>query len=278
MSMSKDVFVEQVRRKKIGTASRLRWADPEYKARVGRKISVARRGVVLSERHRQSLRTAQNRPDVAERKRRAMSGERNPHWLGDAASGNVARARARRIFREECPCERCVAGVPGGGGKVVRHHEDENPRNNVAGNIRWFCQAHHALLHRERGVNHLPPVMRGEENPSAKITKAMAEKIRELYAGGGRYSYYSLGRKLGISKAIVGGVLRGESWADVPQKISRAKGLSSWSVGLTKETDARVERQARSLKRTLALKRQRLELVDGGSLRDRVAGRMGRWL
>lgn len=216
------------------------------------KISATKRGKKFTAEHRESLRNAQNRPDVAERKRRAMSGARNPHWLGDAVGGSAVRARARRLFREEHSCERCVAGVPSGGGRITRHHEDGNPRNNALKNIRWFCQAHHALLHRERGVNHLPLARCGETNPSAKLTNEKAQDIRHLYATR-RYSYQSLATKFKVSKAVVGGVVRSGTYGGEPVVSRRTR---SWSVGLTKETDFRVARQAYSLRRTLARKRR----------------------
>jgi hypothetical protein len=78
--------------------------------------------------------------------RRAHAGDRD-------ASG---RRRAQALFAlAEAACERC--GVPA----EVRHHRDENPRNNVPENVAFLCRAchmkhHNAVTHCKYGHEFTP--------------------------------------------------------------------------------------------------------------------------
>ena len=71
-------------------------------------------------------------------------GEKNPNWKGDDATNYSGHARAQRKFDMTGKvCERC------GNQAQVRHHKDENPKNNPddAENIENLCRACHARHH-----------------------------------------------------------------------------------------------------------------------------------
>jgi hypothetical protein len=67
------------------------------------------------------------------------TGPAHPAWKGDAASDNVKRKRARRLYPLG-PCERC--GKPG----RHRHHIDGNPGNNDPSNIKIVCPRCHMVI------------------------------------------------------------------------------------------------------------------------------------
>lgn len=56
--------------------------------------------------------------------------------------------------------------------------------------------------------------LRGEKNPTAKLTWAKVTEIRRLYANGG-VSQRALGEMFGVEQTSVGFVVRGETWREV---------------------------------------------------------------
>ena len=55
------------------------------------------------------------------------------------------------------------------------------------------------------------PILRGEANPRAKLTRAAVAQIREMYELGGP-SQRALARRFGVSQRCILFVLRGETW------------------------------------------------------------------
>lgn len=78
-------------------------------------------------------------------------GEEHPHWKGDDAKASSGRARARKVFTDPEPCERC--GGPG----EQRHHRDEDPLNNAPENIEWICASCHTTHHQLKRWADRPP-------------------------------------------------------------------------------------------------------------------------
>lgn len=62
-------------------------------------------------------------------------------------------------------------------------------------------------------------VRRGESGTSAKLTWASVRKIREKYAAGG-VTYRQLAQEFGVSFAVIGDVVRRETWVDTGKSIS----------------------------------------------------------
>ena len=60
-----------------------------------------------------------------------------------------------------------------------------------------------------------PPHYRGEQNPAAKLTYALADEIRERFAKGESQS--AIGRSLGLNHSTIGYVVRGIRWIRLTQ-------------------------------------------------------------
>ena len=75
-----------------------------------------------------------------------MGGEKNHRWKGDDIKPNGGRARANRLYTPD-ECWGCAKTQ-----NLERHHVDENPKNNDAGNIKFLCQKCHKAFHFGQGV------------------------------------------------------------------------------------------------------------------------------
>jgi hypothetical protein len=71
----------------------------------------------------------------------ARIGDKSPVWKGDAATNASGNRRARVLVPVLGSCARC------GEQAEVRHHIDENPRNNVLENIEQLCRDCHLKHH-----------------------------------------------------------------------------------------------------------------------------------
>lgn len=58
------------------------------------------------------------------------------------------------------------------------------------------------------------PSVRGEDHPHAKLSEEDVREIRKLYSGGG-YSHSELGKRYGVSKGAISGILSGRNWKGV---------------------------------------------------------------
>ena len=68
-------------------------------------------------------------------------------FLGDAATDNAHRWRARQVDLPPSSCNRC-----GGNGDLL-HHIDGNVKNNDASNLERLCRACHINHHRDALMN-----------------------------------------------------------------------------------------------------------------------------
>lgn len=95
-------------------------------------------------------------------------------------------------------------------GLCVCHHCDVracvNPTHLFVGSHRDNAQDRES---KGRGVCNLRP-QRGENNGSAKLTRAEVRRLRILHSGG--RSYETLADFFEISKSQVGNIVRGDSW------------------------------------------------------------------
>ncbi len=74
-------------------------------------------------------------------------GEKNPQWLGEAASAQAGRFRARKLSTLPEDCEICGSEV-----RLSRHHCDGDTHNNDATNIMFLCDACHHQWHTGQAV------------------------------------------------------------------------------------------------------------------------------
>lgn len=58
-----------------------------------------------------------------------------------------------------------------------------------------------------------PPVMKGEENPSSKLTKDQVLEIREKYSVGAKQ--IPLAQEYGVTQALVSLIIRRKLWSDI---------------------------------------------------------------
>lgn len=93
---------------------------------------------------------------------------------------------------------------------VVRHTCDNtncvNPQHLITGT--QLNNIHDAI---ERGRNVLPPVLRHEKHPRAKIDFEKVSEIRLLYSSG-NYSQRKLAAKFGVSQKIINLVVKDKLW------------------------------------------------------------------
>ncbi len=136
-------------------------------------------------------------------------------WLWTGAQnrwgyGNVgARGKIRKAHRE---AYEAVHGEDTAAGLVVRHKCDTpsccNPAHlelgTVADNVR-------DMMERGRGV-----ARKGEACGKSKITESVVREIRSLYVrGGGDLNQLGLALRFGVSKSLVGDILRRKVWSHV---------------------------------------------------------------
>jgi hypothetical protein len=104
-------------------------------------------------------------------------------------------------------------------GAVVRHLDGE-PLNNVSVNLSWGTHLENAEDRDRHGRT-----ARGEENPAAKLTLPQVEAIKATYCAGG-VSQLDLARSFGVSRSLIGQIVREEIWPTAPsseQILARMK-------------------------------------------------------
>ena len=94
-------------------------------------------------------------------------------------------------------------------------HNDGNPANNRAGNLRWATQRENIADELKHGT-----LARGEKQGASKLTEAAVIEIRRLrtlskpYERGGK-SYKHIAEKFGVSKATIAAVVTRRYWGHV---------------------------------------------------------------
>jgi len=132
------------------------------------------------------------------------SAARNRHGYGMVN----ARGRMRLVHRETYEA---VHGEGAADGLVVRHRCDVPACCNPA-HLEPGTQADNNRDMVERG-RHRSPGLKGETNPSAKLTEADIRTIRSTYVPGDReFSQRALARRFGVTQATISLVVRRESW------------------------------------------------------------------
>jgi hypothetical protein len=85
-------------------------------------------------------------------------------------------------------------------------HDDGNPANNRASNLKWKTSAGNAADSKRHGT-----FVVGERHFRAKLTAEQVTEIRDLYAAGG-VTHETLSRRYGVHRVHIGDILRGNVW------------------------------------------------------------------
>jgi hypothetical protein len=91
------------------------------------------------------------------------------------------------------------------------NHKDGDKTNNRADNLEWVSGSENQRHAVALGLLH-PPILRGEDSGSAKLT---AQQVREIRALTGVHSQRKIGHKYGISHNHVGRIQHGVVWRHV---------------------------------------------------------------
>jgi len=87
-------------------------------------------------------------------------------------------------------------------------HNDNDPSNNRAENLRWDTQKGNIAHKYKFGTENI-----GERNPGARLTKEQVIEIRDLYSNG--YTKTQLLIKFGVSFTCISDIVNLRSWKDV---------------------------------------------------------------
>lgn len=87
-------------------------------------------------------------------------------------------------------------------------HNDGNKLNNSLSNLRWATRKDNMADARTHGTD-----ARGERHPAARITWAIARRIRQLKASS-QLTYEQIAQTVGATKYQVGDVIRRASWRE----------------------------------------------------------------
>lgn len=94
-------------------------------------------------------------------------------------------------------------------------HTKNNRENNAASNLRWGTQFHNHLDAVRDGTYKPFKVMRGNEQPKAKLTPDAVRQIRIIRDGGVWVSQVSLAKQFGISRGTLRSILKNNHWKHV---------------------------------------------------------------
>lgn len=93
------------------------------------------------------------------------------------------------------------------------NHIDGNKLNNTVSNLEWVTPSENKIHAQRMGLSPKPPVRRGEDNLSSKLTDEQVKQIRADYRKGSReYGSTALAKKYGVSYRTILYIVSGEHW------------------------------------------------------------------
>jgi hypothetical protein len=92
-------------------------------------------------------------------------------------------------------------------------HLDGNPANNSVNNLCWGTSSDNHEDAVRHGTSVIPPNLKGEDCPTAKLTDATVRELREAIDRG--ESQRSVARRLGVTKGTVAFAYHRKTWAHV---------------------------------------------------------------
>ena len=98
------------------------------------------------------------------------------------------------------------------------NHKDGNKLNNSVENLEWCTNLENMRHSIETGLR----TVKGENNPSAKLTAKDVENIRKEYIPKSKeFGTVALARKYGVSNVMIGKIIRYECWVDSNKNLHR---------------------------------------------------------
>ena len=125
-------------------------------------------------------------------------------------NGKRKHARIHRLVAE--------AFIPNPYNLPEVNHKDENKHNNSFKNLEWCTNLENMRHSIETGLR----TVKGENNPSAKLTAKDVENIRKEYIPKSKeFGTVALARKYGVSNVMIGKIIRYECWVDSNKNLHR---------------------------------------------------------
>lgn len=162
IKLNKDEKIREMRRQHALTN------NPSKNPEVAKKIARSKKGVKLSERHRNRIKKSMQkyrgennpakRPEVREKISKSRKGVPRPDLIGNTFNGQFSFAKALHrtaLLRDNFQCQHCHIGLLEHKKKTGRalsmHHIDQNPKNNRLENLITLCSHCHMATHNKLG-------------------------------------------------------------------------------------------------------------------------------
>ena len=101
------------------------------------------------------------------------------------------------------------------------NHKDGDKLNNNVKNLEWCTNLENMRHSVETGLRNI----KGENNPSAKLTVKDVVNIRKEYIPKSKeFGTVALARKYGVTNVMIGKIIRNECWIDPEKSLHRKAG------------------------------------------------------
>lgn len=101
------------------------------------------------------------------------------------------------------------------------NHKDGDKLNNNVKNLEWCTNLENMRHSVETGLRNI----KGENNPSAKLTVKDVVNIRKEYVPKSKeFGTVALARKYGVTNVMIGKIIRNECWIDPEKSLHRKAG------------------------------------------------------
>lgn len=114
------------------------------------------------------------------------------------------------VFLGVCPADKEICHINGDKADCRAVNLKYVTKSEQSRHIREVC-----------GFRSIPPVLRGEKNPKAKLTFSDVVRIRALLKSG--RSAYSIAKEVGMCQTSILNIKQGKTWKHVPHIVERAE-------------------------------------------------------